>query len=139
MGTPAPGEMRCQIPPPPLTQPIPDQNWCGGGPVHVGEVWKPAPPGGGRWQGAVSEAPSSQGRQWGGRRPCLSDSLSEQLSLPLQFVEPCKSDKWSVNDVRLFLTQYTACAHTLDAFRHQSLWERYMSTIKACLLKMYHD
>nr|XP_060614159.1 acidic fibroblast growth factor intracellular-binding protein [Anolis sagrei ordinatus] len=61
------------------------------------------------------------------------------VDLVEKFVEPFRSDKWSPNDVRLFLTQYTACAHTLDAFRHQALWERYMGTLKACLLKMYHD
>ncbi|KAJ6654191.1 hypothetical protein lerEdw1_007288, partial [Lerista edwardsae] len=61
------------------------------------------------------------------------------VDLVEKFVEPFRSDKWSPEDVRLFLTQYTACAHMLEAFRYQTLWERYMSTIKACLLKMYHD
>ncbi|XP_030424518.1 acidic fibroblast growth factor intracellular-binding protein isoform X1 [Gopherus evgoodei] len=61
------------------------------------------------------------------------------IDLVEKFIEPCKSDKWTLNDVRLFLTQYTTSAHTLDAFRHQALWDRYMSTIKSCLLKMYHD
>ncbi|KAJ7307115.1 hypothetical protein JRQ81_009096 [Phrynocephalus forsythii] len=61
------------------------------------------------------------------------------VDLVEKFVEPFRSDKWTSNDVRLFLSQYTACAHSLEAFRHQALWERYMGTLKACLLKMYHD
>ncbi|KAH1168238.1 hypothetical protein KIL84_003721 [Mauremys mutica] len=61
------------------------------------------------------------------------------IDLVEKFIEPCKSDKWTLNDLRLFLTQYMTSAHTLDAFRHQALWDRYMSTIKSCLLKMYHD
>uniref|UniRef100_H3B071 FGF1 intracellular binding protein n=1 Tax=Latimeria chalumnae TaxID=7897 RepID=H3B071_LATCH len=35
-----------------------------------------------------------------------------------QFIEPCKSEKWTINDVRLFLTQYTNSARALDAFRY---------------------
>ncbi|XP_070622179.1 acidic fibroblast growth factor intracellular-binding protein [Erythrolamprus reginae] len=61
------------------------------------------------------------------------------IDLVEKFVEPFRSDKWTSNDVQLFLTHYTACAHSLEVFRHQVLWERYMSTLKACLLKMYHD
>lgn len=61
------------------------------------------------------------------------------IDLVEKFIEPCKSDKWTLNDLRLFLTQYMTSAHTLDAFRHQALWDRYMSTTKSCLLKMYHD
>lgn len=59
---------------------------------------------------------------------CVFSHLNTWCTLPpptatitdvflLQFVEPFRSDKWSPNDVRLFLTQYTVCAHTLDAFR----------------------
>ncbi|XP_064408050.1 fibroblast growth factor (acidic) intracellular binding protein a [Latimeria chalumnae] len=61
------------------------------------------------------------------------------IDLMEKFIEPCKSEKWTINDVRLFLTQYTNSARALDAFRHQGLWERYMCTIKSCILKMYHD
>ncbi|XP_015681950.1 acidic fibroblast growth factor intracellular-binding protein [Protobothrops mucrosquamatus] len=61
------------------------------------------------------------------------------VDLVEKFVEPFRSDKWSSNDVQLFLTQYTASAHSLEVFRHQVLWERYMGTLKACLLKIYHD
>ncbi|KAG8146712.1 putative Acidic fibroblast growth factor intracellular-binding protein [Naja naja] len=61
------------------------------------------------------------------------------IDLVEKFVEPFRSDKWSSNDVQLFLTHYTASAHSLEVFRHQALWERYMGTLKACLLKIYHD
>lgn len=41
------------------------------------------------------------------------------LAIPLgpQFVEPCRSDHWPLNDVRLFLNQYSASVHSLDGFR----------------------
>eukprot|EP00062_Callorhinchus_milii_P027672 gi/632991255/ref/XP_007884544.1/ PREDICTED: acidic fibroblast growth factor intracellular-binding protein [Callorhinchus milii] len=61
------------------------------------------------------------------------------IDLVEKFIEPCKSDRWGSNDVSLFLTQYTNSARALDAFKHQSLWERYMGTIKCCILKMYHE
>ncbi|XP_067831743.1 fibroblast growth factor (acidic) intracellular binding protein a isoform X1 [Heptranchias perlo] len=61
------------------------------------------------------------------------------IDLVEKFIEPCKSDRWSTNDVCLFLTQYTNTARALDAFKHQCLWERYMGTIKSCIMKMYHD
>uniref|UniRef100_A0A8C4QXR4 Fibroblast growth factor (acidic) intracellular binding protein b n=1 Tax=Eptatretus burgeri TaxID=7764 RepID=A0A8C4QXR4_EPTBU len=61
------------------------------------------------------------------------------IDLVEKFIEPCKSDHWSSEDVQLFLLQYTGSAHALGTFRHQVLWERYMVTIKSCILKMYHD
>ncbi|XP_004852419.1 acidic fibroblast growth factor intracellular-binding protein isoform X2 [Heterocephalus glaber] len=56
-----------------------------------------------------------------------------------KFVEPCRSDHWPLNDVRLFLNQYSASVHSLDGFRHQTLWDRYMGTLRGCLLRLYHD
>ncbi|XP_060791133.1 acidic fibroblast growth factor intracellular-binding protein B-like [Neoarius graeffei] len=56
-----------------------------------------------------------------------------------KFIEPCRSDKWSTGDLRLFLTHYTSTAHMLDAFRYPVIWERYMGVIRSCILKMYHD
>ncbi|XP_032494839.1 acidic fibroblast growth factor intracellular-binding protein isoform X1 [Phocoena sinus] len=56
-----------------------------------------------------------------------------------QFVEPCRSDHWPLNDVRLFLNQYAASVHSLDGFRHQALWDRYMGTLRGCLLRLCHD
>ncbi|KAK1154961.1 acidic fibroblast growth factor intracellular-binding protein isoform X1 [Acipenser oxyrinchus oxyrinchus] len=61
------------------------------------------------------------------------------IDLVEKFIEPCKSDKWSLNDVRLFLTQHTNSVRALDAFKHQAVWERYMRVIQSCILKMYHD
>lgn len=34
-----------------------------------------------------------------------------------QVIEPCRSDKWSPGDLRLFLTQYTAAPRNLPGFR----------------------
>ncbi|XP_056383484.1 acidic fibroblast growth factor intracellular-binding protein isoform X1 [Hyla sarda] len=61
------------------------------------------------------------------------------IDLVEKFIEPCKAANWSSSDVQLFLTQYTASARALDAFKQQSLWERYMVTLRSCLLKMYHS
>ncbi|XP_025068182.1 acidic fibroblast growth factor intracellular-binding protein [Alligator sinensis] len=72
-------------------------------------------------------------RGWRGAAPLTCPPL------PPQFIEPCKADRWPPSDMRLFLTQYTGSAHALDAFRHQALWDRYMNTVTACLLQMYHD
>ncbi|PIO36054.1 hypothetical protein AB205_0127100 [Aquarana catesbeiana] len=57
----------------------------------------------------------------------------------MQFIEPCKAANWAFSDVQLFLTQYTASARALDAFKQQAVWERYMGTLRCCLLKMYHN
>ncbi|XP_069036517.1 fibroblast growth factor (acidic) intracellular binding protein a [Lepisosteus oculatus] len=61
------------------------------------------------------------------------------IDLVEKFIEPCRSDRWILNDVRVFLTQYTNSARALDAFRHQAIWERYMGVMKSCILKMYHE
>ncbi|XP_053780366.1 acidic fibroblast growth factor intracellular-binding protein isoform X1 [Desmodus rotundus] len=61
------------------------------------------------------------------------------VDLVEKFVEPCRSDHWPLNDVRLFLNQYSASAHSLEGFRHQALWDRYMGTLQGCLLRLYHD
>lgn len=86
------------------------------------------------------------------------------MSASSQFIEPCRSDKWTVGDLRLFLSHYSSSAHILEAFRfikmhlclfvivgshllssliffcrHQAVWDRYVEVIKSCILKMYHD
>ncbi|KAJ8795703.1 hypothetical protein J1605_002465 [Eschrichtius robustus] len=61
------------------------------------------------------------------------------VDLVEKFVEPCRSDHWPLNDVRLFLNQYSASVHSLDGFRHQALWDRYMGTLRGCLLRLCHD
>ena len=61
------------------------------------------------------------------------------VDLVEKFVEPCRSDHWPLSDVRLFLSQYSASVHSLDGFRHQALWDRYMGTLRGCLLRLYHD
>nr|XP_012423408.1 PREDICTED: acidic fibroblast growth factor intracellular-binding protein isoform X1 [Odobenus rosmarus divergens] len=74
--------------------------------------------------------------------PCLAYPWAVpalDVSLGPQFVEPCRSDHWPLSDVRLFLNQYSASVHSLDGFRHQALWDRYMGTLRGCLLRLYHD
>ncbi|KAJ8255047.1 hypothetical protein GJAV_G00200360 [Gymnothorax javanicus] len=61
------------------------------------------------------------------------------IDLVEKFIEPCRSDRWTAADVKLFLTHYSNSAHLLDTFKHQSVWDRYMGVIKSCILKMYHD
>ncbi|XP_041948565.1 acidic fibroblast growth factor intracellular-binding protein B-like isoform X1 [Alosa sapidissima] len=61
------------------------------------------------------------------------------IDLVEKFIEPCRSDKWSVGDLRLFLSHYSSTAHMLETFRFEPIWDRYMGVIKSCILKMYHD
>lgn len=61
------------------------------------------------------------------------------IDLVERFIEPCRSDRWSIGDLRLFLTHYTNAAHSLSTFRYQLVWDRYMGVIKSCILKMYHE
>ncbi|KAK1904367.1 Acidic fibroblast growth factor intracellular-binding protein B [Dissostichus eleginoides] len=61
------------------------------------------------------------------------------LDLVEKFIEPCRSDRWTAADVRLYLTHYNNSAHILDTFKHQVVWDRYMGVIKSCIFKMYHD
>lgn len=61
------------------------------------------------------------------------------IDLVEKFIEPCRSDKWTIGDLRLFLKHYSSSVHMLEAFRHQVIWDRYMGVIKSCILKMYHD
>ncbi|XP_014748893.1 PREDICTED: acidic fibroblast growth factor intracellular-binding protein [Sturnus vulgaris] len=75
----------------------------------------------------------------GGKLTHARDVRDFFVDLVEKVIEPCRSDKWSPGDLRLFLAQYTAAPRNLAAFRHQALWERYMAAISACLLRMYHD
>uniref|UniRef100_W5KF70 Fibroblast growth factor (acidic) intracellular binding protein b n=2 Tax=Astyanax mexicanus TaxID=7994 RepID=W5KF70_ASTMX len=61
------------------------------------------------------------------------------IDLVEKFIEPCRSDKWTAGDLTLFLTHYTSTASTLETYRYQVIWERYMGVVKSCILKMYHD
>uniref|UniRef100_A0A8C9RGA4 Fibroblast growth factor (acidic) intracellular binding protein a n=1 Tax=Scleropages formosus TaxID=113540 RepID=A0A8C9RGA4_SCLFO len=61
------------------------------------------------------------------------------IDLVEKFIEPCRSDRWTAADMKLFLIHYTNSAHILDTFKHQVTWDRYMGVIKSCILKMYHD
>ncbi|KAM3656159.1 acidic fibroblast growth factor intracellular-binding protein isoform X1 [Ammospiza nelsoni] len=75
----------------------------------------------------------------GGKLTHARDVRDFFVDLVEKVIEPCRSDKWSPGDLRLFLTHYTAAPRNLPGFRHQALWERYMAAISACLLRMYHD
>lgn len=75
----------------------------------------------------------------GGRLTHAREVRDFFLDLVEKVVEPCRSDKWSPGDLRLFLGHYTGAPRALPGFRHQALWERYMAVITACLLRMYHD
>uniref|UniRef100_A0A8U8BJI1 FGF1 intracellular binding protein n=1 Tax=Geospiza parvula TaxID=87175 RepID=A0A8U8BJI1_GEOPR len=75
----------------------------------------------------------------GGKLTHARDVRDFFVDLVEKVIEPCRSDKWSPGDLRLFLTHYTAAPRNLPGFRHQALWERYMAAISACLLRMYHE
>ncbi|NXB40707.1 FIBP protein, partial [Eulacestoma nigropectus] len=102
------------------------------------------PGGGSRVRGGPQRPPSPQALSRalvnvGGKLTHARDVRDFFVDLVEKVIEPCRSDKWSPGDLRLFLTQYTAAPRNLPGFRHQALWERYMAAITACLLRMYHD
>ncbi|XP_047098835.1 acidic fibroblast growth factor intracellular-binding protein [Schistocerca piceifrons] len=66
---------------------------------------------------------------------CLFVELVERC------LEPWRQAGWPHQDLRSFLNAYTTSALEMDIFREPELkaaWERYMSVIISCLLRMYH-
>ncbi|XP_067113484.1 acidic fibroblast growth factor intracellular-binding protein B-like [Osmerus mordax] len=61
------------------------------------------------------------------------------VDLVEKFIEPCRSDRWTVGELKLFLTHYTNAAQSLGTFRYQLVWDRYMGVIRSCIIKMYHE
>ena len=39
-------------------------------------------------------------------------------SVPPQFIEPCRADRWTPRDLQLFLGQYCAAVHSMEGFRY---------------------
>lgn len=58
------------------------------------------------------------------------------VDLVEKFIEPCRADRWTPRDLQLFLGQYCAAVHSMEGFRHQAVWDRYMAAVSACLLRM---
>lgn len=44
-------------------------------------------------------------------------NVSSSLPPLSQFIEPCRSDRWTAADMKLYLTHYTNSAHILDTFK----------------------
>lgn len=60
------------------------------------------------------------------------------------FIEPCRENDLSKNEVKIFLEEYRNRAHLLhDICRENpkclSVFDRYITTISNCILKMYHS
>ncbi|KAJ9595720.1 hypothetical protein L9F63_013083 [Diploptera punctata] len=63
------------------------------------------------------------------------------LELVERCVEPWRQVYWSHTDLRNFLAAYVQCALEMDVLREadlKSAWERYMTVVTSCLLRMYH-
>ncbi|XP_063225809.1 acidic fibroblast growth factor intracellular-binding protein [Bacillus rossius redtenbacheri] len=63
------------------------------------------------------------------------------MELVERCLEPWRQVAWSHSDLRHFLSAYLQCALEMDVFREgdlKSAWERFMTVITACLLRMYH-
>ncbi|XP_071507217.1 acidic fibroblast growth factor intracellular-binding protein B-like [Diadema antillarum] len=60
-----------------------------------------------------------------------------------KIIEPCKQSGWTADDVGKFLTIYTSSSLQVEAMgrnpRLHSVLERYMSTLRKCILTMYHS
>ncbi|XP_043680962.1 acidic fibroblast growth factor intracellular-binding protein isoform X2 [Vespula pensylvanica] len=63
------------------------------------------------------------------------------LELVERCIEPWKQVNWSHTDLRNFLSVYTQCALDMDVLREieiRDAFERYMTVVTCCLLRMYH-
>lgn len=76
---------------------------------------------------------------------CNLHRSRELRSLFLELVERClepwRQVSWSHTDLRNFLASYFQCALEMDVLREADLknsWERYMTVVTSCLLRMYH-
>ncbi|XP_041467595.1 acidic fibroblast growth factor intracellular-binding protein B-like [Lytechinus variegatus] len=60
-----------------------------------------------------------------------------------KIVEPCRQSFWTADDMSKFLTVYTSSSYQVEAMgRHprlHSTLERYMSTLRKCVIRMYHS
>ncbi|XP_039583446.1 acidic fibroblast growth factor intracellular-binding protein isoform X3 [Passer montanus] len=139
------GHSRAGEPPPRFGDPPPKirAGFFGGSPPDppLGGIPEPggAPPGLGVPNAPVAQALSRALVNVGGKLTHARDVRDFFVDLVEKVIEPCRSDKWSPGDLRLFLQHYTAAPRNLPGFRHQALWERYMAAISACLLRMFHD
>ncbi|XP_024082614.1 acidic fibroblast growth factor intracellular-binding protein isoform X2 [Cimex lectularius] len=64
------------------------------------------------------------------------------IELVEKCIEPWRQVSWTSNDLTAFLSAFKTCALQLDCLREQdtrAAWERYMSVLACCLLKMYHS
>ncbi|XP_064623700.1 acidic fibroblast growth factor intracellular-binding protein-like [Lineus longissimus] len=60
-----------------------------------------------------------------------------------KLIEPLRQSGWDYRDVSLFLDTYAdACRHMDAIVRHNppllKTWDRYIKTVKVCVLRMYH-
>ncbi|XP_021933150.1 acidic fibroblast growth factor intracellular-binding protein isoform X4 [Zootermopsis nevadensis] len=76
---------------------------------------------------------------------CNLHRSRELRSLFLELVERClepwRQVSWSHTDLRNFLACYFQCALEMDVLREADLkssWERYLTVVTSCLLRMYH-
>lgn len=63
------------------------------------------------------------------------------LELVERCIEPWRQVNWTHSDLRNFLAVYTQCALDMDVLREGELrdaFERYMTVVTSCLLRMYH-
>lgn len=69
------------------------------------------------------------------------DSRNLFMDLVERCIEPWRQAHWSHNDLSNFLSVYTSTAQELDVFQENDLkaaWNRYMTVISSCLLRMFH-
>lgn len=63
------------------------------------------------------------------------------LELVERCIEPWRQVNWTHTDLRNFLSVYTQCALDMDVLRDnesRDAFERYMTVVTCCLLRMYH-
>ncbi|CAH1261771.1 FIBP [Branchiostoma lanceolatum] len=66
------------------------------------------------------------------------------VDLVEKFIEPCKNARWSKRDVEAFLKAYEAAIQQIPQLKRFQphlliVWTRYMTTLKKCILQLYHS
>eukprot|EP00058_Branchiostoma_floridae_P000443 XP_002585931.1 hypothetical protein BRAFLDRAFT_289524 [Branchiostoma floridae] len=65
------------------------------------------------------------------------------VDLVEKFIEPCRNARWSKRDVEAFLKAYEAAIQQIPQLKRcphlLTVWTRYMTTLKKCILQLYHS
>ncbi|XP_076318708.1 acidic fibroblast growth factor intracellular-binding protein [Tachypleus tridentatus] len=65
------------------------------------------------------------------------------VDLVEKVIEPCRQARWTKRELQLFLESYRNSPQQMPLLRSEShllyTWDRYITTVSSCILKMYHS